>query len=401
MTPKEILTEADHCVKCGLCLPNCPTYRISRDEGESPRGRVTLIQALASGAQPAGERLQRHLATCLLCRACESACPSGVRYGVLIDAARRQLFVEGAARPDPVTRLVSRHARSRWSYPLARLYRNGGLNRIGDHFPNARIRRLSGLAPEIRDPLPAPATFYPADGERRGRVGLFIGCVGSVAERPALHGAIKVLTRIGFDVSLPAAQGCCGALDYHAGDHEAAARLAQANLAAFGGMELDALLTLSSGCGVHLADYASLGTPLAAKVWDASQFLCSTPWPAGLALEPLRGTVGLHTPCSLKHGLRQGGGAAELLSRVPGLRVEPLEGLACCGAAGDQMLTRPEIADAVREPLLERAAELAPDVVVSSNIGCALHIAAGLRTRGLQPLVRHPVELIADQLARD
>ena len=399
MTPEQILKEADHCVKCGLCLPHCPTYRLSRDEGESPRGRVTLIQALASGALEPGDGLRRHLSNCLACRACESACPSGVRYGELIDGANQLLFSRGVTRPDPLARLVARRAAAPGGYRLARLYRQSGLAALADRLPNRRLRRLNALLPAALPDLPAPKPFYPALGERRAATALFTGCVGRVAERRALHAAIRVLTRLGRDVHLPPAQGCCGALAWHGGDRGEAARLAKINRDAFDGLEVEAVLTLSSGCGAQLVENTRLGTGLRAPVMDASHFVAGIPWPEQAVLAPLPDTrVALHTPCSLKHGMRQARGAADLLARIPGLHVEPLEGLACCGAAGSHMLTHAELADAVREPLLDRLEALAPGRVVSSNVGCALHLAAGLRQRGLSLEVAHPLELVDRQL---
>ncbi len=400
MTPEQILKEADHCVKCGLCLPHCPTYRLSRDEGESPRGRLTLIQALASGSLEPGDGMRRHLSNCLACRACESACPSGVSYGELIDEANHLLFARGLTRPDPLARLVARQAAGPLGHRLARLYRQSGLAALTDRLPNRRLRRLNALLPGTLPGLPAPRPFYPALGERRAATALFLGCVGRVAERRALYAAIRVLTRLGHDVHLPPTQGCCGALAWHGGDRDEAERLAKVNRDAFDGVGVEAVLTLSSGCGAQLADYSRLGIGLRAPVIDASHYVANLPWPEKAALAPLPGTrVALHTPCSLKHGMKQARGAAELLARIPGLAVEPLEGLACCGAAGSHMLTHAELADAVRAPMLDRVEALAPDQVVSSNVGCALHLAAGLRGRGLSLDVAHPLELVDRQLA--
>ena len=399
-----LIREADRCVLCGLCLPVCPTYGVSRDEGDSPRGRIGLVRALAEGRIEADTAATEHLQRCLGCRACEAMCPSKVRFGRIIDGGRELLDDRTgetlrAALRDP-------HRRRRYER-LLRLYQRSGLRRIvravglprrfGPH-RLARLVRLEGLLPDLPPPRPQPPTT------RDGRpVALFTGCLGEGADRPAVEAAHRLLSALGHRVEIPPGQQCCGALDAHAGDRDNAERLAAANRAALS--EGVPLLSLNSGCGAHLSEYGEWSGPageaLAANHRDAVAFLADARWPDGL-LRPLEAQAWVHEPCSLRNVLGGAEALYRLLGRIPGLTVSPLPGNErCCGAAGDYMVRQPAIADALREEKLDALAAGAPRYLLSSNRGCILHLAAGLRERGLEVEVLHPLELLARQLKED
>ena len=396
MDRSTLIREADRCVLCGLCLPVCPTYRLKRDEGDSPRGRISLVRALAEGRIEGDAALADHLDRCLGCRACEAMCPSKVRYGRIIDGGRGLL---GGASGGFVRKVLGDPRRRRRYARLLHLYQRSGVRRIlraSGLLKATGMARADRLAPPFEAPRP-PVVSSRVSGER---VALFSGCLGDTLDRPAVEGAAKLLAALGCRVEIPAGQGCCGALDAHAGDQWNAARLAAANTAAL--PEGVPLLSLNSGCGAHLAEYGEWSGPagegVAGRHRDAVAFLAEARWPEGLLL-PLEGRALVHEPCSLRNVLGGADHLYTLLGRIPGLEVKPLPGNeTCCGAAGDYMLRQPAIADALLEEKLEAIAAAAPRYLLSSNRGCILHLAAGLRERGLEVEVLHPLELLARQL---
>jgi glycolate oxidase iron-sulfur subunit len=237
-------------------------------------------------------------------------------------------------------------------------------------------------------------------------VALFTGCIASAVDRETLESAIRLLTWLGIEVRVPAGQACCGALHLHAGDAAGAARLAARNLEAFDIADVDAVISVASGCGATLGEYFQQSTDpraaaFSARVRDLSQFLVDTPWPEALRPAPLNGTVAVHDPCSLANVMHAQAAPYRLLERIPGLRVAGLaENPICCGGAGAYLLDHPRMADDLRRAKLAHIRALAPDAVITSNLGCALHLAAGLRDDGGPPLeVLHPATLLARQIA--
>ncbi|HEY9150596.1 MAG TPA: heterodisulfide reductase-related iron-sulfur binding cluster [Gammaproteobacteria bacterium] len=412
MAPEADLKDTDRCVMCGLCLPHCPTYGLSRDEGDSPRGRIALMQGLASDALPVGERLLGHLDRCLECRACEAMCPSEVPFGRLMDAARARVEPQRPRRPGS-RRLrqwglgLLRHPRRlRTLARMLRYYQRSGLQWLARHSGLLWLLRLAPLEarlPRLQRPLTA-GRHAPA-GPMRGRVALFTGCVESVAGADTQRDALRLLSRLGYEVDIPRGQGCCGALSQHNGDPATATGLARANLAAFDATGLEAIVSTASGCGVQLAAYGALyaaehprAAVFADKVLDISSFLAAQDWPRGL-LQSLPETIAVHDPCTLRHGLKQHRSVYRLLERIPQLQTVTLNASgACCGAAGSHVLTQPAQATALRRPHIEQLRALGVRTLVSSNIGCALHLAAGIREAGLEIAVLHPVSLLVRQL---
>jgi Fe-S oxidoreductase len=382
------------CVHCGLCLPVCPTYRLTGRETSSPRGRVYLMRGAAEGRIELGAAVAEEAYFCLGCRACETACPSGVRYGALLERTRAAVEQRGlrAGLELRIERfalrgLLPRPRRLTRAFSALAFLQRSGLGRLARFLPErlAGAWRLLPDVPPRRERQRLPRTI-PAEGVRRGRVALFEGCL-----MPELFGAVnaataRVLARNGFEVVVPERQGCCGALHLHAGDPGFAHELERANLAAFEGA--DAIVVNSAGCGAALREGA-----LGPRVRDVCEFLDEV----GLAVEPAprSGTLCYDDPCHLVHAQRVSAAPRRLLARVPGLRLVPHDDpTSCCGAAGIYNLTHPEASQAVLAPKLDALAQVDPDWIATGNPGCLMQLAAGARARGLRARVVHPVELL-------
>src|SRR5579859_2400894 len=400
------LADADKCVKCALCLPHCPTYRVTLDEGESPRGRIALMQGLATGALDATPRLAAHLDHCLACRACEAVCPAEVPYGKLIDAARLELGRQGLGEPAGarvfaffMTRPLLRRVSHRLLWWSGRLGLTGFLRR-SKGLGSAALRRRLELLPEVTKPRAWRKEYQPRAGSRTS-ASLFLGCVADITQPKVSAAAVLMLNALGVELRLPKHQGCCGALDQHAGRKAAAERLARKNLEAFSGSE--AIVGTASGCLATLKDYpeilGSYAGDFAERVQDVSEFIARHPRLHKIEFHSWKAKALVQTPCTLRNVLKTGASVPELLQRIPKLQVDSLPAsLGCCGAAGSYMLTQAEQADAFAAEFAEAIAQRKPDVLVSSNVGCALHLAAALKRRGLDIPVMHPVEILAKQL---
>jgi glycolate oxidase iron-sulfur subunit len=396
---EQILTEVDLCVKCGYCLPHCPTYALKADEGESPRGRIALIQALLSGLVES-ERLHLHLDSCLACRACEAACPSDVRYGLLITSVR-DIQRSGGKAPGAVNRALL-HTLSHAPYSqtissLAGFYQRFGVTSIVDKLGGESIERLNRLLPANMDTTPWKE-FYPAVGEPTGRIALFTGCISRITDRSALNASIVILNRLGYDVVVPPNQGCCGAMHHNSGDSSEAEAMAQKNCDAFSNLELDAIVGVASGCISHLKEQSEK-SELSTQIMDISNLLSHLPNIDDLELNPLDKRVAIHTPCSMKNVLKQTDGPFLLLRLIPGIELLELpENGLCCGAAGTYIINNPVEADILREDKIKGVKQIGAEILVTSNTGCSMHLAAGIRKDGLDTEVLHPVELLARQL---
>ncbi|MFO0689388.1 MAG: (Fe-S)-binding protein [Myxococcota bacterium] len=411
------------CVHCGLCLQSCPTYRATGRETSSPRGRIYLMRGHAEGRLDDPGLLAEEAFLCLGCRACETACPSGVRYGEILEATRAAVresqpggrFARALER-FALREIVPRRERLAWVVRLLALVKGLGLDRLAARVLPEALAKRAVLLPAIppaaeRRRMPA---FTPAVGVRRGRVALFEGCV-----MPELFGRVNdaarlVLSRAGFDVVVPEAQGCCGALHAHAGDDERAKVLARANVKVFGESEtgagapcaeggFDAVVVTSAGCSAALKELPHWigddGKPLAGRVRDVLEFLDAEG--LGIPLAPMPRRVCYDDPCHLIHAQGIAAAPRNLLNAIPQLVLVPHRNPeACCGAAGIYNLTHPEMSARVLEPKLDALADAAPELVATANPGCAMQLAAGLAGRGLPARVVHPIELL-EQASRE
>ncbi len=362
-----------------MCLPHCPTYRLYLDENASPRGRIALAEALLKGDIQPDASAKQHIDQCLLCLRCEQVCPSQVKYHQIIDTVRQQW-----SKPSGSAQLAKR----------PKLFST--LNRLAQAIPNAPFLPVSfRLAKALKTHQTAPqAGIYPPSGKPRARIGLLLGCATRAAQASALHAAIRLLNTLGYTVVIPAQQGCCGALAAHQGDQATAITMADKNHQAFA-KNVDIVLTTASGCASYWRQQASFALPAN----DIVVFLAQPENADRLTCKPLRKTAALHQPCSLVNGLNQSDALASALKPIPELTTYPLSDPGdCCGASGDHLLTHRKQAEALRQPLLDKLDTIRPDYLVTTNIGCALHLAEGMNTSGLATQVMHPVELLEKQL---
>ena len=390
------------CVHCGLCLTACPTYAELGTEMDSPRGRIYLMRALEDGSVTMTADVVRHLDLCLGCRACETACPSGVRYGELIEAARS--FVEERHRRPLVERwrreliaLIFPHTRRLRLVlsPLVLLERIGILARLRS------MSNLIGMLPQLDGGAPVPEVT-PARAPERHRVGLVAGCVAQVLFPQTNAATVRVLAQNGCTVITPVEQNCCGALYLHAGKREQARACARRNLAAFSD-DLDAILINAAGCGATLKEYGQLladdrryaerARAFSAKVRDITEFLAALPVapPAGA----IRARITYHDACHLAHAQSVREAPRQLLRMIPGLElVELAEADTCCGSAGTYNLTEPAMARRLAAHKVANIRATGASWVAAANPGCILQIQAALRRAGLSTRVVHPIELL-------
>ncbi len=393
------------CVSCGLCLNDCPTYRVLDDEADSPRGRIQLIRALVATEERPDASLVSHLDACLVCRACETACPSGVPFGRIMEGAReviRERAPQGGLGGKAMELGLGTVSRSR---------RVGLATRLGGLYVRSRlqslVRRLHLLPGRLAamDRLlsaPEGAAYRPR--ERAGAdLALFAGCVMRTAFGETQRATERVLERGGHTVGSPTTQGCCGALHAHAGDGKSARALARVNVEAFGDGDLPIVVN-AAGCGAHLKAYgdvlahdptwAERARAFAARVRDASEVASPAVRPNGLATET---RVVYQDACHLAHGQKIRSQPRALLQAIPGVKLIPIrDPERCCGSAGIYNLTHPEVAGELGRQKVEAILAAAPDVVVSANPGCILQLRAGLAEAGVNVPVVHLLRFLDD-----
>jgi glycolate oxidase iron-sulfur subunit len=403
------IPELYQCVHCGLCLNACPTYRTLHIESESPRGRIHLVRAAAEGRIELNERFANHLNLCLMCRACETACPSGVKYGRIAEAAREQLGPSGsplarAAANFAFTQLLPSSRRLRALARLIRFYQRTGLDRLVQKLLPQKLQEMSAMLPSVPSRFFDPSTeLHPAIGKTRARVGMLSGCVMSVLFPDINDATLCVLRRNGCDVVIPKGQVCCGALNVHNGETTAAKRMARQNIDAFLDAKLDAVIVNAAGCGAAMKEYGHLlrDDPAYAEkaqafsrlVKDASEFL--------VALGPIAPArrvemaVTYQDPCHLAHGQRVRTQPRDLLKFIPGLKLIEMSGSdRCCGSAGIYNLTHPEMSQQVLREKMASIAESGASAVVAPNPGCMLQLRFGAKRYGPPLPVFHLMELL-------
>jgi glycolate oxidase iron-sulfur subunit len=452
------------CVHCGLCLEACPTYVKTGDENDGPRGRIYLMRAVEEGRLAAESRaFARHIERCLGCRACESACPSGVEYGQLLEAARSDIASTGHGRgwTSRLLRFVLRHvwlhpSRLRAAFTSARLLRDSRLPRL---LLKSRLTKLLPSRVEFALALldsSIPTSFrFSDDGSRtsegvkanasgtnvrgdganvrgagvqsadagdgvaangvpsksKGETAalLFEGCVTEGLFARVNRATARVLEANGCSTRAPRGQVCCGALHAHAGDLEGARRLARANVEAFERAGQAPVVTNAGGCGAMLASYAQLlahdesfaerAREFSARVRDVSQQLAATGIREGVPLDDIEATY--DASCHLLHGQRAQAEPLRMLGAIKRLRLAPLEGSdVCCGGAGVYNLLEPELSSRILEEKLRHVCETGARVLATGNPGCHMQIGAGARLRGLELKVCHPVELLDESYRR-
>jgi glycolate oxidase iron-sulfur subunit len=421
------------CVHCGLCLEACPTYVATGDENDSPRGRIYLMRAVEEGRLSVGSlAFERHIDRCLGCRACEAACPAGVEYGQLLEAARAGIL-RGPTQPTGVYRLlklVLRHVwmkpkRLRAAFTLGRLMRDTGLARlllrtgiaraINPQFEfglalldgSSRLRGEGYSTGNGNDRMPeAPRSTESAD---TNQALLFKACVTEGLFRRVNEATMRVLKVNGCDAPTPPNQVCCGALHAHAGDLEGARALARQNIEAFAGNSNSAIVTNAGGCGAMLASYAHLladdeqykerARDFSARVRDVGQQLKAIGFRNGVAIGFERTTY--DASCHLLHGQHGADASREMLWAIPDLNLALLNGSdVCCGGAGVYNLLEPELSQQVLEEKLKNIEQSGATVLATGNAGCHMQIAAGAHLAGLKLKVCHPVELLDESYQR-
>ncbi len=411
LMPKATLDipELYQCVHCGLCLDACPTYRTLHIESESPRGRIHLVKAAAEGRIELNERFADHLNLCLMCRACETACPSGVKYGRIAEAARAELGPPGspiarAAANFAFTSVLPFPARLRAVARLLRFYQRSGLDRIAQKLLPGKMREMSKMLPAVPARFFDPSTeLQPAIGARRARVGMLGGCVMSVLFSEINEATLRVLRLNGCEVVLPKSQVCCGALNIHNGETTTAKRMARENIDAFLAAKLDAVIVNAAGCGAAMKEYDHLlrddpayeekARTFSRLVKDASEFLFELgPLAPGGQIEL---TVTYQDPCHLAHGQKVRVQPRELLKAIAGLKLTEMAGAdRCCGSAGIYNLTHPEMSQELLKEKMRSIAECGAAAVVAPNPGCMLQLRYGAKRYGPPVQVFHLMDLL-------
>ncbi len=421
-------SSAQDCVQCGLCLPSCPTYRVTGLEADSPRGRIHLIKGLSEERIERSAAVLNHLDLCLDCRACETACPSGVVYHELIEQTRAQLAQDGREAIENIAlRAVVRHLlpypfRLKLAILPARVLQRLGFWDQVCQMIKHRVKGRSGATDEwvlkmTRMLPPGPvwesklSRRYPAlaaDGQKRATVAWFTGCVGEALFQDVNRQAIALLQHAGCEVIVPRSQRCCGAIHQHNGDQRTACGLARSNLRAYQGalkQGADLIVNAIAGCGAMLKEYPSLlgddpgygklAGGFGDRVCDVTEALVRYPPTYLINKKSLKRVGTYHEACHLAHGQRVTQPPRSVLSWIRGLKmVEMEEADACCGAAGTYNLVQPEMARQLAQRKIRHIQATGASVCVTGNVGCAMHIRSEAIRMGVDLKLVHPVSLL-------
>lgn len=440
------------CIHCGFCLPTCPTYAILGVEMDSPRGRIYQMQAVADGKLDISDDFVEHMYCCVGCRACETACPSGVQFGKLIEAAREQIQLTTpavAAQGEPDVQTVKEYTetstpkatRAKSSLPatlLRRFYFDAMLpsrTMLSIVFGGLKIYQRSGLQTLVRntgllnfvDNLPTPfqgklkvpeelmtnvkgtiipnplAEVTPAIGIKRYRVGVISGCIMDQVFHDINEATIRILSANGCEVITPREQGCCGAMHVHGGEAERGRALARRNIDVFERYNCDAIIINSAGCGSTLKEYdhmlrddvayAERAQIFSAKIKDINEFLMSIE--LNQQMGEIKHTVAYHDACHLLHGQKIKQQPRQLLKSIPGITLVDLkESDWCCGSAGTYNLTNQHMAQELLDRKINNIEATGAEIIASGNPGCTMQIAMGARQRGLHIEVMYPLQLL-------
>jgi glycolate oxidase iron-sulfur subunit len=393
----------DACVHCGFCLQVCPTYLALEDENDSPRGRIVLMRSMVEGTLPTTDiDVRTQIDRCLGCRACETACPSGVPYGQLLEATRATLTEE---RPNPFMARAILFVFAR--QPLMKLAMLGGritrALRVSQLF--ARLPGRLGFSMAMLEATRSPierAPYIPKSDGSRGTATILTGCVMEGLFSETNRATERTLATNDYTIVATEGQRCCGALHAHAGDAETARALARANVEAFEKSGADVIAVNAAGCGAMMKEYGHIladdpawqarAVAMASRVRDVSELLAAAgPKPGG----ELKLTVTYDAPCHLLHAQRVASPPLRVLAAVPGLTLVPLQGSEhCCGSAGIYNLVEPDVSNAVLVPKLANIADTRAPLVATGNPGCLMQIGAGMHQAGMTARAVHPVDLL-------
>lgn len=401
------------CIHCGICLSACPTYLHTGNEADSPRGRILLINAMRQRrVDAASASFRSHMGLCLECRACETSCPSGVRFSSMMDLARIEILRRGKPsvraamlRWIILQKIFPSRAALHSCFLLLKFYQRSGIRRLVQasgimRLLPVRLAALEALLPEI----PAKYNFVKGAGPPGAeRALLFEGCIMPEIFGPVHEATVRVLQRQGVHVEMPPRQKCCGALHLHMGDVESARRLARRNIEVFGDKASGAIIVNAAGCGAMLKEYGDLladDPAFAQRARDFSRRVCDiSEYLDGRGIDrnmtPLDLKVAYDDPCHLLHAQRVRTAPRNLLRSIPGLQLLELRDAdRCCGSAGIYNITQPEMSQRILDEKIANIIRSGAQVVASGNPGCLLQIRAGIRSHNLRIRVAHPVELL-------
>jgi glycolate oxidase iron-sulfur subunit len=402
------------CVHCGLCLNHCPTYKLLGNEMDSPRGRIYQVLQVNEGRMELGDTFVTHIDRCLGCVACEIACPSGVKYGRIVERARAQIE-QGYKRPAAqrllrsffYKKVITNFGTLRRVAGLLRLYQRSGLQTL---LRKSGLLKLLGMADLDRLSPQIDREFFfdqigkvfLAVGEKRGKVAFVAGCINNVAFSHLNRATVNVLVENGIEVHIPAGQGCCGALHAHAGLREEARELARHNINVFLGGDYDAIVTNAAGCGSNMKEYDDLlendpaylgrAKEFKAKVKDVTEYL------AGIGLrapkKKIARRVAYQDACHLANAQRIRTQPRELLAAIGCELVELPHSDQCCGSAGVYNVAQNELSMLILEKKMEDVTSVSSDMLATANVGCMIQLRAGAEQRGLNLPVKHVIELL-------
>ena len=410
--------EADlyRCVHCGLCLSSCPTYVETALEMESPRGRLALMKAVNEGRVEITPRIVSHWEACLQCRACEAVCPSGVPYGRIMERTRSQARAAGLQSKElkRFSRFFLNFAlpnpkKLRMGANLIRLYQRLGIQKLVRlshllYLLPGGIGKLESQLPPLSKKFFGPSdTVYPAQGEKKTTVALLSGCVMPLMQGPTMEATVRVLTRNSCDVMVPLGQGCCGALNTHAGDLENARTMARINIDSLMAAGVERIITSSAGCGSSMKEYAELlkddpeyrtkATLFSDMTEDVTEFLVGLPFQAPTTTVNRR--VTFQDPCHLAHAQRITAAPRTILNSIPGMELVEMENSSlCCGGAGIYSSVQPSLSKRLLNRKMDSIAATDTHEVITANPGCMLQVKMGFKSRGIHGRARHVVDIL-------
>ncbi|MFK7816672.1 MAG: (Fe-S)-binding protein [Gammaproteobacteria bacterium] len=399
---QNIIAATDECVMCGLCLPHCPTYSITKNESESPRGRISLVRALYENKLEASDSIASHLDHCLTCMNCEHACPANVDYEKIIDAGRAITRNQNKNLQQRLLLLILSKSNIRtFIKPFITIFRIIGLHRL---FPN--LRAIS-LLPTTNNQL--NITDYKItelDNKQGNKPNIVIinSCAADLINDQTFNSAKLILSKLGCNVIQQKQTHCCGALHQHTGDLKTATALRNKLLKSIEIKDVDHIASLASGCGAQMVRYPLLeGTPIATqfsnKLIDINELVLQQLVNNELGFNALSGKVYLHKPCSQQQLINDPNTVERLLQHIPNIEIIHFKDpLTCCGAGGVNTITETKLADQLIENKIHEITSSPANYLVSSNIGCALHFQAQLKRKNIHVKICHPITLLAQQV---